>query len=1083
MSEHADSWPPHERFPYNYTDSKRKIDSKVKVVIEEDLNQSKNPLIITGYASLEKIIDFLSDNYQRLQRNSEAFNIIRILLGNEPYPTEKQEFSSSNNKFSEEIVQFWRERGISILKCAKVIAAIELLKNSKVHARIANKKPIHAKIYKGDNSITIGSSNFSSSGLTYQIEGNVRFKKQKETERFDEACLLAERIWELGKDYNDELIQLLEQLLRQVYWEEALARACAELLEGEWAKKYKTTSYLGDELQLWPSQEKGIAQAIWVIENVGSVLIADATGSGKTHMGSHLIKCLMNQIWKTGRMRHDIPVLICPPGVKNAWEKEFTDCGHSVKTVSHGMLSHSTPNEDIDIRAINRAQVLAVDEAHNFLNRGSNRTKKIFRNIADYVLLFTATPINKGSQDLLGIIELLGADNFDDQLLEQLKPIWNNRGKLKERMSPQVRERLRGAIQQFTVRRTKTILNRMIDEEPECYKDRFGKQCRYPKHQPKSYICGETDSDRAKAQQIREVTQTLLGLMYLKEIPQLPEYLRNQGTTEEKFIEWQLKRAKVLAAYQVMAGLRSSRAALLEHINGTDCAQEYFQLSGKIKAEKTGNSIKKLQEVAGKTPKNNLQIELPDWLSDSSKHEQACHEEIVIYENIANLCKDISDSRQETKTSQLIELLDKHKLVIAFDSRLISLHDIKRHLDQHKHGEVIIATGADKKEREHINQMFQLGSEKSGIIALCSDAMSEGVNLQQASAVVQLTMPSVMRLAEQRIGRIDRMDSPHSTIEALWPKDSNEFALRSSESKFFARHNLVSDLFGSNLPLPEDFSPEKDTDSSDDVVTSEDDLVKLEEKTWELGDVFDPVRSLVEGEGSLIENKRSLVSREVYNQNRTSKARGNSCLSFVDAHPEEPSWAFFAIAGTEWGAPRWVYLDELDPPITDLEEISKKLRKNLFIVSEYPNRETATIYLEKFLKKLIKTEKMLLPKKKQRALDEMKLVLTKYKDKAVKEKDDARDRLCNFMLSLHEEVELEQQRIDLSLLAEWWIDLIRPQWFSRLKEHRRFEPLRLQDIRDDLIQNPIPTEKLNEVFKVPKVKPLDKRIVAAIIGI
>ncbi|MEH2175137.1 hypothetical protein [Nostoc sp.] len=113
MSEHADSWPPYERFPYNYTDSKRKIDSKVKVVIEDDLNQSKNLLIITGYASLEKIIDFLSDNYQRLQRNSEAFNIIRILLGNEPYPTEKQEFSSSNNKFSEEIVEFWRERGIS----------------------------------------------------------------------------------------------------------------------------------------------------------------------------------------------------------------------------------------------------------------------------------------------------------------------------------------------------------------------------------------------------------------------------------------------------------------------------------------------------------------------------------------------------------------------------------------------------------------------------------------------------------------------------------------------------------------------------------------------------------------------------------------------------------------------------------------------------------------------------------------------------------------------------------------------------------------------------------------------------------
>lgn len=257
MSEHTDSWPNYERFPYNYTDS------QVGVVIEEDLNHSKNSLIITGYASLDKIIDFLAKNDQRLERNSEAFKSIRILLGNEPYPTKKQDFSSSNI-FSEEIVEYWLEQGISILKCSKVIAAIKLLKSSKVYARIAHKKPIHAKIYKGDNSITIGSSNFSNLGLKSQIEGNVRFKKQKEPERFDEACLLAERIWELGKDYNDELIDLLEQLLCKVSWQEALARACAELLEGEWAKKYKTTSYLGDELQLWPSQEKGIAQAIWV---------------------------------------------------------------------------------------------------------------------------------------------------------------------------------------------------------------------------------------------------------------------------------------------------------------------------------------------------------------------------------------------------------------------------------------------------------------------------------------------------------------------------------------------------------------------------------------------------------------------------------------------------------------------------------------------------------------------------------------------------------------------------------------------------------------------------------------------------
>jgi hypothetical protein len=48
-------WPNRERFPYNYEKS------SVGSIIEKDLRSSKNPLIITGYASLEKNIDFLAD--------------------------------------------------------------------------------------------------------------------------------------------------------------------------------------------------------------------------------------------------------------------------------------------------------------------------------------------------------------------------------------------------------------------------------------------------------------------------------------------------------------------------------------------------------------------------------------------------------------------------------------------------------------------------------------------------------------------------------------------------------------------------------------------------------------------------------------------------------------------------------------------------------------------------------------------------------------------------------------------------------------------------------------------------------------
>lgn len=1070
-------WPDRERFPYNY--EKFSVGS----IIENDLRRSKNPLIITGYASLEKIIDFLADSYSSWQSNPDAFEQIRILLGNEPYPTKAQEFRYSE-KLPQEIEDYWMEQGISIRKCGKVIAAIQLLKNEIVETRIANKKPIHAKIFKGDSAITIGSSNYSTSGLSYQIEANVRFKtSKKEIARFEESCHLAEKIWNLGRCYNNELIALLTKLLSYDTWQVTLARAGAELLEGEWAKKYKSTNLWSGEPQLWPSQEQGIAQAIWVIENVGSVLIADATGSGKTRMGVHLIKGVINHIWGTGRRRKGGPVLICPPKVKNSWEEEFGICGCGFQVYSHGSLSSATSRiHHVLLDVIRRGQVLAVDEAHNFFNDHSNRTQALFSNMADYVLLFTATPINKGVKDLLSIVELLGADNFDDELVESLKLLWSQPEKQNERMPKELSNNLSRAIQQFTVRRTKAMFNSMIDIEPKRYKNTADALCRYPEEISKDYDCGETDADRKLAQQIRQATDRLRGLVYLKEISELPKFLRKQGWSEEKYLEARLKSAKVLPAYQVMACLRSSRAALIEHIYGTDRAQNHFDIDPNTRIKKdTGNLIKTLEKISGKLPENKLGIKLPEWLSDPARHKEACEEEIEVYTDIANLCEKISDAREKTKAAHLVELLKHHKLMIVFDSRLITLHQIK-HLLEREGVKTLLATGDTTTDCDRVNKSFKLGSQESRVIGLCSDAMSEGVNLQQASAVVQLTIPSVIRLAEQRIGRIARMDSPHPAIEVWWPKDSNEFALRSSESKFVARHNLVSDLLGSNISLPDNLSPEEDTESSDEVITSKAELAKNEgskaSESWTLGDVFDPVRSLVKGD-------QSLVSGEVYDRVRANKVR--TSLSIVPAKNDYP-WAFFAIAGTEWGSPRWVYFDFLEgKPITDLDYISQKVKENLDATVKDLPLETASVWQEDFLDKLNNAEKKMLPKKKQRALELMKEVLEEYKNKSVKDEDREREQLVNELLSLVNEVrsrgQILSREVDLSLLAEWWLDLIQPKWLERLQERRRSEPLRLKDLYQNLIDDPIFTEKLKDALKVDTVKPLEERIVAAIIGV
>ncbi|WVM88576.1 hypothetical protein UMZ34_21155 [Halopseudomonas pachastrellae] len=61
----------------------------------------------------------------------------------------------------------------------------------------------------------------------------------------------------------------------------------------------------------------------------------------------------------------------------------------------------------------------------------------------------------------------------------------------------------------------------------------------------------------------------------------------------------------------------------------------------------------------------------------------------------------------------------------------------------------------------------------------------------------------MVRYAEQRVGRIDRMDSPHDSIECWWPRDADTFALKADE-RFIARVEDVSLRLAvtCNCPMP-----------------------------------------------------------------------------------------------------------------------------------------------------------------------------------------------------------------------------------------------------------------------------------------
>jgi SNF2-related domain/Helicase conserved C-terminal domain len=1061
-----------DQFPNNYAGN------TAGTRIEADLHDAQDQLLVTGFTSLEKIIGYLASFYG----SDINLRSLRVLLGHEPLGSNVT-WRTSAAKFSQEITDYWLDQGVSVSDCARVIAAIEVLKRGKdtsaIQVRTSDDRVIHAKIYRGDDAITTGSSNFSYSGLVRQIESNVRFTREEHPDWWQGATDYAEWVWQQGRDYLDDLLELLEQLLSVVTWQEALARACAEVLEGDWAKEYILPTEAHETVPLWPTQRQGIAQALWIMENLGSVLVADATGSGKTRMGAHLLKAVVDRMWQTGRKREGLPVLTCPGSIEQSWTEEFNRCLLGVDIYTHGILSSKTSRKvDLMNRALKHAQVFAVDEAHNFLDRASQRTRTLYSNMADYVVLFTATPINKGVRDLLAMVDLLGADNFDDETLVLLDVMLKRRGNRDNMMTSDEQQRLRHAIERFMVRRTMPMLNRAIGLDPDSYHDARGQRCRYPDQNARIYECPGTPEDLTIVEGIRQEAEKLRGLIFLGKRVTPFRHQRGEWHSKrspEDELELRLRMAHSLAIYQVISCLRSSRAALIEHVYGTNQAKEDFSISGAIKATESGDQVGTLRKMSGQSPDNGFSIPLPSWLASVEEYARACAEEAAVYERIAELTLQMSDARENIKAHLLVDLLEQHGKIVAFDWHLITLHDLERRIRQRGAHEVLVATGTDDSMRTRVRDLFDSDrtARDQSAIALCSEAMSEAIGLQRASAIVHLDMPSTIRKAEQRTGRVARMNSPHDTIDVLWPRETGPFSLRLDE-RLVERHRTVATLIGANLELPAELTEELYATDQLESIAQE----NQPERWDDLRDAFAPVRSLLERE-------LPLVPPDVYERLRKSTARVVSSVSVVQA---EIPWAFFAIAGTEWGAPRWVYLDEdrVDPVI-DLESVEIALRRRLGpSIVDRPLDEKAAAVLTAFVTRLKASEHLLLPKKKQRALEQMAKVLKRYATQAAKVGDEDRMRLAHELAGLVNR-QFEDQAVDLRALADCWLSVISPYWIACLTRAGRSRPLRLRDIDADLLNKDtqIPTDTLRSAFEHTSlfVKPLDRRIVAAIVGV
>ena len=1057
-------WPDPTRLPHN------EDGARVGAVVDADLSDPGEVLVVTGYGSLDRVVRFLAT------RDYGAGSPVRILFGNEPFVSRRDSTRLSGDRLADEVRDYWLERGISVLLAADVVAARDAMERHPVEVRAApTSRGIHAKMFCSDRGVTLGSSNYTANGMGRQSEANARFEPGDH--RFEEARELAEGLWDRGIEYRDEFLALLESLLRAVTWQEALARACAEVLEGEWARRYVPP----DELEalkppLWPHQIQGISQAVWILHNLGSVLVADATGSGKTRMGAWLLRAAYDRQVRTGRGRRLQPVVVAPPAVVASWSGWLQECGLRWKVDSHGPLSNkrSLAFHEL-VKAITETELLAVDEAHNFLN-SSNRTHRLRSHYADNAVLFTATPINRGASDLLSLVELLGPDNFPDSALDTLQKLMRLKRSGAVRAEEDDREAIRGEIRQFMVRRTRRELNRIVDDNPEAYRMEGRRAARYPHHEARYYDVPATDDDLRRASRIVELADQIRGVARLGKKLYLPKSLAIDGMTEEDYLRRVVSSVAALARHFVLDCLRSSRIALYEHVHGTVAAVDRLApgLDASSKAH-TGDTIGTLDECAGHPPTwgfaSELKEDAPPWVWDEAAHREACAQDAALYREIGELVAGMSDRREQAKVDHLTSLLRRMGMVIAYDSHVLSLKVFELALLDRKLPTTLFSGEGGQRAKRKAMKQLGLDSAKDRMVALCTDAFSEGMNLQKASVVVHLDTPTVIRTAEQRAGRVDRMDSPHDEVEIWWPRDPPGFAPRRKEL-LRERHEVVSDLIGANLQMPD--QPTADVLDVEDLARQAD--IEREDDPRSLYDAFRPVRDFVDEDG--------LVGPEIYDRMRTSQAEIVSCISLVESeHP----WGFFAVGGLGRIAPRWILLDGLDAtPEADLGRIAAALSIRLGPdTPDHPIDREAEAVMTSLTARLRACERELLPMRRQRALALADRVLPEWRKAAFGQGDMERVGLLRRIERLLSPPPEDEAHPDPRSVADAWLQVLRPVQKKAMAETSRRKRLwRLDDLYKPLLAEPVESDALLRAFqRIPMLPPVAERVVAMVVGV
>ena len=693
---------------------------------------------------------------------------------------------------------------------------IEWVRDKKLEIRAYPSQNIHAKLYimtflEGDRDVgrvITGSSNFTRAGLIDNLEFNVELKNRSDYEftrqKFDE-------LWKDSVDVSERYVQTIQEktwLSQNITPYQLYLKFLYEYFKDELSQTGEVfVKYLPPEFKKLEYQEQAVLNAKKILLEYGGVFIADVVGLGKTYISAMLAGQL------DGRTLVIAPPVLLEKTNPGSWPNVFSDFRVSADFESLGKL------DDLLYRGTEKYTNIIIDEAHRF----RTETTITYEKLAEIcrgkrVILVTATPYNNAPKDILSLLKLFqkakkstipnlpDLEGFFSRLDQKLKKLDRQKDYAKyistvKENARQIREKV---LKYLMVRRTRTEIEKYFSDD-------ITKQgLKFPnveKPIPLFYELNEKE-DEIFNKTIELIAQKF---KYARYMPML--YYQGKVDQLERQSQRNMGRfMKILLVKRLESSFFAFRNSVDRFLHSYEMFIKEFDNGNVYVSAKHTNKIFELLENDDDEAVQRLIDEGKAGRYASSEFMEGFlydlqHDHDVLLE-IKKLWTHIDRDPKLLKFLHGLSTdssLRENHLIIFTESKETANHLFKN-LHQKFPDRVLCYTGdSGEATRDKVIENFDARArhpKDDYRILVSTEVLAEGVNLHRSNTVINYDIPWNPTRMMQRVGRINRVDTPFDKIHTFnfFPTTQSNDQIKLKEAAE-AKINAFLTLLGGDAEL------------------------------------------------------------------------------------------------------------------------------------------------------------------------------------------------------------------------------------------------------------------------------------------